>query len=275
MSYQSVGSSCRPDLALASDRIDLWFLFANEVSATTRLTGHYRDLLTAQEKQQEQRFYFACDRHRYLLTRALVRIVLSRYVPIAASDWRFEPTEYGRPMIVNDHELVPSLSFNISHCDGLIVLAVTRTSLIGVDTELVRRKISLEVADHYFSPREVAALRSLTAALQGRRFLDLWTLKESYIKARGMGLSIPLNKFSFNLDENQSSVINFENDFDDLPSRWRFYQLNPSNEYAAALCVERQTSKPLTVISKWIIPLITERVLDCPIRELGTPSMGR
>jgi 4'-phosphopantetheinyl transferase len=274
MNSWSVESSSPPDLALSSDRVDLWFLFVHDVFATTGLTDLYRDFLTAQEKQQEQRFYFARDRHRYLLTRALVRTVLSRYIPIAASDWHFEPSAYGRPMIVNNHELIRNLSFNISHTDGLIVLAVTRASLIGVDTESTCREISLEVAHRYFSPKEVTALRALPVRLQRRRFLDLWTLKESYIKARGMGLSIPLNMFSFNLDENQSSVISFDNDFDDLPSRWIFYQLSLSNEYAVALCVERQTSKSPTLKSRRIVPLASEQPLACSINELGTPGTG-
>src|SRR5215468_8726573 len=200
MTSRSEQSSLWPDLALSSERVDLWFVFANEASAATELTERYRTLLTAPERQQQQRFYFAKDRHRYLLTRALVRTALSRYVPIAACDWRFEPSAYGRPMIVNDHELVRGLSFNISHTDGLIVLAVTCAGLIGVDTEPASRDIPLAIADRYFSPKEVAGVKALPAGLQPRRLLDLWTLKESYIKARGMGLSIPLHKFSFNLD---------------------------------------------------------------------------
>src|SRR5262249_6080635 len=242
--------------------------------AATQLTERYRTLLTAAERQQQQRFYFAKDRHRYLLTRALVRTVLSRYVPIAACDWRFEPSRYGRPMIVNDHELVRGLSFNISHADGLIVLAVTCAGLIGVDTEPASREIPLSIADRYFSPKEVAGVKALPAGLQPRRLLDLWTLKESYIKARGMGVSVPLHKFSFNLDDNQAGVISFDEDFQDVPPGWRFYQLTPSDDYAVALCVQRQTDKPPALISRRILPLASERLLACPIKELGAPATG-
>jgi 4'-phosphopantetheinyl transferase len=209
------------------------------------------------------------------LTRVLVRAVLSRYVPIAASDWRFERSAYGRPMVINDHELIRDLMFNISHTDGLIVLAVTYASLVGVDTETRRREVSLEVADRYFSPSESAALRALPAGLQQRRFLDLWTLKESYIKARGLGLSIPLDKFSFNLDDDSSNAIAFDGDFDDLPSRWRFYQIDPSDEYAVALCLQRQTSEPPTVIGRRIIPLVSEDLFDFPIHELRVLTNGK
>jgi 4'-phosphopantetheinyl transferase len=269
MSLRSVKSAPQPDLALSPDRVDLWFLFTNEVAAATELTDRYRNFVSVQEKQQEQRFYFAKDRHRYLLTRALVRSVLSRYVPIAAGDWRFEPSAYGRPLIVNDHELVRGLSFNISHTDGLIVLAVTGAGSIGVDTEPAGREISMRIADRYFSAKEVAAAKALPAALQPRRLVDLWTLKESYIKARGMGLSIPLSKFSFNLDDSRSNVISFDDDFDDFPSRWRFYQLSPSVEYAVALCAQRQTTAPPALTIRQIVPLVSEQPLRCPIKELG------
>src|SRR6202035_3960023 len=84
-----------PDLTLSPDRVDVWLLFTDDVAAASELVDYYRDLLTSQEREKERRFYFAKDRHSYLLTRALVRIILSRYVPIAASDWRFEPDEYG------------------------------------------------------------------------------------------------------------------------------------------------------------------------------------
>jgi 4'-phosphopantetheinyl transferase len=267
MNPQLSASTCRPDLVLSSDQIDLWFLFTNQVTMATELTARYRDILTEQERQQEQRFYFAEDSHRYLLTRALVRTVLSRYIPFAATEWRFEPSAYGRPTITNDYEAVRSLSFNISHTNDLIVLAVTCDGAVGVDVECVRREITLEVASRYFSPTEVAALQSLPAERQRRRFLDLWTLKESYIKARGMGLSIPLSKFSFDLDGDIENIVSFDQDFDDLPTRWRFYQLYPSNEHLGALCARRYAKMPL-LISRRVVPFVSERIFDCPVSTL-------
>jgi 4'-phosphopantetheinyl transferase len=265
MNPQFSASSSRPDLAISSDQIDLWFLFTSQVPMATELTARYRELLTEQERQQERRFYFAKDSSRYLLTRALVRTVLSRYVPLAATAWRFEPSVYGRPTITNDHELVHDLSFNISHTNELIVLAVTRDGPIGIDVEWMRREISLEVANRYFSPIEVAGLQALPAARQKRRFLDLWTLKESYIKARGMGLSIPLSKFSFDLDGDSENVISFAGDFDDLPMRWGFYQLHPSNEHLGALCTRRYAKRMPLLKSRQVVPFVSERIFDCPL----------
>jgi 4'-phosphopantetheinyl transferase len=258
-----------PNFALSPDRVDMWFLFENQVTTAPELLASYRDVLTQQERLRAERFLFARDRDRYLLTRGLVRTVLSRYIPIDASDWRFEPNAYGRPMITNNHDWVSVLSFNISHTDGLIVLAVASDRAVGVDTERTERKVDVEAADHYFSPNEVAALQRLPKQLQPRRFLDLWTLKESYIKARGMGLSIPLDKFSFELDRRQHSLINFDADLDDLPDRWRFYHLFPSKEHLVALCLQHKTSAMPAVICRQIIPLVSERIFECPVSTLS------
>jgi 4'-phosphopantetheinyl transferase len=263
------GPSSPPDLALSPDQIDLWFLFTDQVATASELTVRYRDILEEKERLQEQRFHFARDRHRYLLTRALVRTVLSRYIPVSATDWRFEPSAYGRPIVANDHELARKLSFNISHTDGLIVLAVTCDGAVGVDLECRGRDADLEVADRYFSPMEVLALRSLPLEAQRHRFLDLWTLKESYIKARGMGLSIPLDKFSIDLDGRTNSAIIFDSDFDDEPGRWRFYQFYPSQEHLGALCVQRCAGMPARLVARNVVPLISESIFDCPIVALG------
>ncbi|WP_375412431.1 4'-phosphopantetheinyl transferase family protein [uncultured Bradyrhizobium sp.] len=256
-----------PDLVLSPDRVDLWFVFTDQ-EAAPELAARYRALLTEQERGQQQRFYFARDRHRYLLTRALVRTVLSRYAPIAAADWRFEPSAYGKPMIVNDHDAVRRLSFNISHTEGLIVLAVTADRAVGVDTERTQRDIALEIADRYFSPSEVAALYALPAELQRGRFLELWTLKESYIKARGIGLSIPLGKFSFNLD-GEGEAIRFDAELGDSPAHWRFYQMRPSDTHTAALCLQRHPAQMPNLTSRQLVPLVAEQLIDFPVSILG------
>jgi 4'-phosphopantetheinyl transferase len=264
-----------PDLALSSDRVDIWLLFTDSVAAASELTVCYQNLLTVQETEKAARFYFAKDAHSYLLTRALVRTTMSRYVPIAAADWRFEPDRHGRPMIVNRHEQLRHLSFNISHTDGLIILAVTSGNAIGVDTECTRRQIPLEVADSCFSPREIAVLGKMPQSMRHRGCLELWTFKESYVKARGMGLSIPLDKFSFDPGASDDGAVHFEDAFDDSPSRWAFYQFRPSEDHTAALCIERSANPAPELVCRRIVPLRSEQALDHPILRLGSRQSGR
>jgi 4'-phosphopantetheinyl transferase len=256
--------TARADLAPASGRVDLWLLFESDVENPTELTAAYRALLTEPERARERSFHFARDRRRYLLTRALVRCVLSRYAPIAASEWRFVPDRYGRPLIVNHHASVGGLCFNISHTDGLIVLAITCLDAVGVDVETIQRQASDEVASRHFSASEFAALKSLPDRLKGRRFFELWTLKESYIKARGMGLAIPLNKFSFDLD-GAPRVVGFDGDFDDVPERWKFCQLELSHSHTAALCVQHAGGGAPTLTCRQVVPLASEQTFNCQV----------
>ena len=98
----------------------------------------------------------------------------------------------GKPTIAHPKDIAP-LSFNLSHTERLIVCLVALDREVGVDAEDTERAgETVEVADRFFSPTEVAALRALPAQSRRRRFFQYWTLKEAYIKARGMGLSLPL-----------------------------------------------------------------------------------
>jgi 4'-phosphopantetheinyl transferase len=247
-----------PDLSLSSGRVDLWVLTEDAVDHATELVTSYRALLTEPECEQERRFRFPKDRHRYLLTRTLVRTAMSRYVPIAAADWRFVPDRYGRPLIVNDHALARELSFNVSHTDGIVVLAITSTNALGVDVETVHREAPYDVASQHFSAHEYAALKALPESLRRRRFFELWTLKESYVKARGLGLSIPLKKLSFDLDT-RPRTVRFDADFDDVPARWIFFQPRLSPRHITALCLRQGAGTTPSLTCRQVVPLIQEQ----------------
>jgi 4'-phosphopantetheinyl transferase len=243
------------DESLAPHQVHLWHAFTPQQDEA--LNARQLSLLTPDERTRMARFHFERDRHRYLITRALVRSVLSRYAPIEPEAWTFEPGPHGRPYITNPHPLAQALRFNLSHTDGLVVLAVTTGREVGVDTESMARTAPLEVADRFFSKREAEALRALPASDQAHRFWELWTFKESYIKARGLGLSLPLSKFSFQLDDDAAQVdIGFEPGLDDSPARWRFWQLRPDANHLVALCLEACASaQPVEFQCKTVQPL--------------------
>src|SRR5947207_12598508 len=126
--------SVNETIPLTPGEIHVWLTFYDEVS-DERLHSAYRELLSDAEKKQEPRFYFARDRRRYLVTRALVRTVLSRYVPIQPREWIFSANAYGRPNIANAEARDLCLSFNISHTHSLIVLGITKGRELGLDVE--------------------------------------------------------------------------------------------------------------------------------------------
>jgi 4'-phosphopantetheinyl transferase len=259
------GEHCAPHdtvdriIPLTPAEIHVWLVFYDEIT-DERLHAAYRELLNAAEKEQEPRFYFAMDRRRYLITRALVRTVLSRYISIHPKEWFFSTNAYGRPEIVNAEARDACLSFNISHTHSLIVLGVTRRRALGVDVENVRaREVSIDIADRYFAPQEVAALTAVPPHQQHYRFFEYWTFKEAYIKARGMGLSLPLDKFSFHYPDDHAVEIAIHPELADDAARWQFWQFRPASEYLVAICAERFGAQSPRLIVRQAIPMLSEQ----------------
>lgn len=251
---------------LEPGRIDLWLCGYQSID-DPRLLQHYLGLLNPTERERQQRFHFADDRQRYLLTRALVRCVLSRYAAVAPADWRFAENAYGRPAIDPAHD--SDLEFNLSHTRGLIALAVARRRVFGIDVEnLAERQPSLGIADRFFSAEEAAALAKMPDALQQRRFFEYWTFKEAYIKARGMGLSLPLDRFSFRFPADDGVQLQIDPELNDPAERWQLWQLAPSDSCLLALCAER-ASAPTLLRARQIIPDVHDEALDLPPLRCG------
>jgi 4'-phosphopantetheinyl transferase len=244
--------------ALPAGRVEVWAAFVGELDEA-QAALQFEQVLSAQERARHGRFVFEKDRRRYLLTRSLVRYVLSRYVPLPPAAWRFEATAFGRPMVADPHPVARGLNFNISHSDRVVLLGVTRERELGIDVEDLLRPAPLEIADSYFAPAEVRQLRALAPELQPRRFLDVWTLKESYIKARGQGLSLPLDRFAFHLEGNRSLRVHFDAELDESPRRWSFWQWNPSPDSIAALCVQNQAGVAADIRVRHVVPFVHEQ----------------
>lgn len=182
-------------------------------------------MLSDQERARQQRFLPPAKRQEYLVTRILVRSVLGEALGVAPQALQFVSNEWGRPDVVSD--LMPEKSasplyFNVSHTEGLIVCLVSTEGEVGVDTEsFARAPDLLALAPDVFSAKELSDLAALPLTDQPRRAVVLWTLKESYIKARGMGLSIPLDKFSFRFEPG-GVRLEVEPELGDDGERWQF-----------------------------------------------------
>jgi 4'-phosphopantetheinyl transferase len=258
-------------LDIDRDHIHLWFVFPDEIRDEALLQRYYH-LMTMEEQRQQSRFRLVIDQRRYLVTRALVRVVLSRYAPIEPRDWVFAANAFGRPAIANVEHRAQCISFNISHTNSLILLGVTCKRALGVDVENCSvRKAWADIADHCFAPEEVAELRALPKARQRERFFEYWTLKECYIKARGMGLSIPLGQFSFRFPTEETLCVSMHPDLNDCPSRWRFWQFRPTACYCAAVCAEHSGVVPRLMVRK-VVPFMKEERFEYErLRTSETP----
>ncbi len=224
-------------LAGGAGVVDLWWYSYTEPA--DRGLERLATCLTADEWARHDRFVFPRDRFLFLATRVLSRHVLSRYAPVAPAAWRFASNAHGKPCVISPH-LGRRLCFNLSNSHGLVACAVSVAHVaVGVDVELVRDSDELVLLwDQYFSPQETRTLRAVARAGQTERFFAYWTLKESYIKARGLGLALPLDRFSFLLDDGPAIGIAFDPALGDAPARWQFSLLRAGQTHLAAVGVD-------------------------------------
>lgn len=248
---------------LGLGEVRLWFAYTDALSEPT-LAGAYRLLLNAEERARETRLRLLADRNAYLLARALLRTTLSRFAAVEPEDWVFEFNRHGKPSVAACHADALHLQFNLSHTRHLVVLALSHRRALGVDVEKRHPPADLLVAERFFNPREAHALRSLGQSERQQRFVELWTLKESYIKACGAGLSMSLGSFSFDLSSPGGIDLSFEPGTPDRPERWCFMQLNPDPGHQLALCTER-TEHPLSLGLRLCVPLRGEWPVEWPI----------
>jgi len=200
-------------------------------------TERWRRLLSEEERTRQVRFYFEHDRQTYLAAHALTRTVLSRLVGAPPASLRFELGERGRPEL-SYPALQPALRFNLSHTRGLVACAVAIAADVGVDVEQVERRLDIDqLARSVFSESEREAMAALPVEAQRKRFFQLWTLKESYIKAVGKGLALPLRAISLRLDAEPTPRIEFGPQIADDGRDWWFHvrQPRPSHMLSVAL----------------------------------------
>lgn len=250
-----------PTIQLGIENVDLWMVSIADVPDSCCVEG-FKAVLTVDERLVHDKFRFPKDRRRYVITRLLARYVLSHYVPLTPDALIFKKTVHGRPYLADLPHLRSPIDFNISHSNTLVVMAVASDRTVGVDVEDVQPNVALDVAANFFSRFEVAQLRSLPVALQARRFFELWTLKESYVKARGEGLAIPLDTFGFDLSFADQIIADFNASLERLPSRWRFYQWQLSSGTTAALCVENRAGIEAKITVRQTIPFVFSREID-------------
>jgi 4'-phosphopantetheinyl transferase len=232
--------------------VDVWILEHPE-----QIDGMSADraeaLLSAEERARMRRFRWQDDRRRYLGAHALVRTALSRRRPTTRPEsWQFVLGEHGRPEVAPEPQ--SDLRFNLSHTNGIVACVVTTERDVGVDVERLESAppdLALLEGLAQSEARDVEAQPSDT---RQARFLAIWTLKEAYLKARGLGLAMGLDQFAFELggveqEATQSPEIRvrFEPGANDDPRRWHFMRLSPGPRHVLAVAALVEPGELLAV----------------------------
>lgn len=221
----------------AADTVDVWWMDLGQFGPERQVAA--LSLLDSGERVRHAAFISEPARQQFLAGRALVRTCLSRYGGLSPHEWRFRANRYGRPFV--DERCGPSgLYFNLSHTEGMAVCAIAGFGEIGVDVERCDRHAAIEeLGETVLAPAELAQLSALTGAERQERFYRFWTLKEAYLKARGVGLSLPMNDIRFDLSGMLPSVA-FAGVVDDAAARWSFRMIAPGAGHIVAVAAAVQ-----------------------------------
>jgi 4'-phosphopantetheinyl transferase len=199
------------------------------------------ELLDPAETERWQRYRFAKDRNLFVIAHATLRRVLGAEMDVAPELLRFRQGVHGRPELVGPGA-GRGLRFNLSHTLGMVVIVVAQGIDCGVDVEDCAREVAIEsLARRQFAACEAADVLARSGADQRHKFFEYWTLKESYIKAIGLGLAAPLDRFSFAIEAAIS--IRFEAPLRDDAAAWQFRLTKLNKNYQVAVALRRGTGQ--------------------------------
>lgn len=220
---------------MASDTLHLWFAYPDDFNEES-VIERFLALLSEGERRKLGLFKFDSSRREYLAAHALLRTALSHCAPVAPEAWRFRSNDHGRPFI----DPPCDLSFSLSRRRGLVACLVSQRHEVGIDIESPERSSEiLEIANRVFSAKELAQLDRVSIEKKRDHALSLWTLKEAYCKARGMGLSLPLQQFSFLRGPSEDMLLEVDSSIGGDAARWQFALIDHA-AHRVALMIERQ-----------------------------------
>ncbi len=166
-----------------------------------------------------------------------MRQTLSRYSDTPAADWRFAVGAHGKPSVA-----APAfpLAFNLSHTRGLAAVAVAPAGRVGCDVEHTGRRGRLEaIARRFFTPAELVTFEGLDEAGKRSRFFDIWTLKEAYTKARGLGFHLPTTSYAVLGGQGGALALRVAARAEEpTPEIWRFHLGQLGAHHRVALAVD-------------------------------------
>ena len=238
------------DLPLSTDAICLWSIDLDRTDS--RVVAAIR-ILSEEEQQRAARFRREPDRKHFIVGHAVLRLILSHYLETDPREITFAHNPYGKPRLRNN-EVALDVRFSLAHSDSLALCAVAIGREVGVDLEAIRPDgASMEMARTFFAPEEVIALSALSGNDFVSAFYRCWTRKEAYVKAKGLGLSLPLSSFVVSVEQNEARLLRFDYLEPGARLRWTVLDLpgiQRKESFAAAIAVEIGAKSAPQLISR-------------------------
>lgn len=193
--------------------------------------------LSAEERARAARLISKGHRRQFVTAHGAVRLVLSRYCGTRPHDLHFVRSARGKPFLNDRGKGTESLRFNLTHSHGRALIAVAGNRDIGVDLERVRPDADvMRLANRFFSLADQAYVAGAAPLARHERFLHVWVAKEAVSKARGSGITFPLNRnrVEIDLEAVQGRLIE-----DDLAAHAMVFRFVPlETEWVGAVAAE-------------------------------------
>jgi 4'-phosphopantetheinyl transferase len=221
-------SGVRDTAPIADQGVYVWLAHLDD--PTVDVAWCCRVLSTA-ERDRASRFAFVEHRRRYVVSHAALRSVLASCLRVPPEDLQFSTRLDGKPVLTP-----PCVQFNLSHSNGVALIAVARTRQVGVDVERVSQDVPvLELARRFLSAEAVAVLAALPTSLRRLAFFKCWTAGEAFAKARGTGLDEEANGFEIVPTQDGARVVG-------TASNWSLSELQLPDGYVGAVVSENRAS---------------------------------
>lgn len=211
------------------------------------LRDHHLAWLSAEERERAQRFYSAELADRWRVSHVALRGIVAEATGREPAALRFDRDANGKPTLPD----LRDLSFNLSHAGARALVAISDGTEIGVDVEELRPVPEMSgVAASHFAPEEQATLWAAAESERLVTFYRIWTRKEAYVKATGVGIGPALARFAVTAGEDDAALL-YAADTPDL-SQWWIAALPLALPYVGALCV-RGARRPVQ-LREWRLP---------------------
>jgi 4'-phosphopantetheinyl transferase len=196
-------------------------------------------MLDQAERQEAENYRFEHDRQRFIRLHGILRTILSDYLSTPPGKIRFGIGEHGKPFLHNDKHI--HLEFNLTHSEGLALIALAKDISIGIDIEYCRDFPEInQVTDTFFTQLERDSLAKASQDRKLGNFYKIWTFKEANLKARGLGLTEPLRQYEPQLIDHQSGVVTDIKSCQKHDSIWSYYFITPAPGFISTLVAQDQ-----------------------------------
>ena len=214
---------------ITGEEVHIWRI---DLSDLANVKPELFNLLSADERQRADKFHFEKDRSRFIIRRAILRMLLGEYLNAPPGELGFIYNNFDKPSLAFNTEIY----FNASSSNNVGIVAIMLNARIGIDVELIDAQFpKLEIAERYFSTDEVRAIHDLQPELQTAVFFDCWTKKEAFVKAVGDGMSHPLPNMVISSEKWASFLVNATSV---ETEGWNVTSFIPEKNYIASLAYE-------------------------------------